>query len=233
MRETEPTPPPAPLTRPRPFQGEFLKAPRFAPAPEWPSASAKVSVEIGCGVGWHPLKRATANPSETVFALERTHERFASFARRLTRHAPLTNLHPVHADARAWITHYVPANSVDDYWLLYPNPHPKPAQASQRWHRSSFAEKLVSTLKVGGRLHFATNLEWYADEAQAYWTQMWRLELIAKQVLTSQDAPSRFIPRTHFEKKYLERGETCYSFIFARSTGTGSHASGKFPSCLI
>jgi tRNA G46 methylase TrmB len=148
-----------------------------------------------------------------LIAIEHTRERFAKFARRLAHHEPLSNLRAVHANAISWIAHCVPPESVDRYWLLYPNPYPKARQRNQRWHAMPFARHLISTLKPGGELVLATNEGFYADEAERDWA-LAGLTFVSRG-LVSRDVP----PRTHFERKYLERSQDCHELVFSRSSG--------------
>ena len=143
-------------------------------------------------------------------AIEHTQERFGKFARRLANHEPMVNLHAVHANAISWIVHCVPAASLDRIWLLYPNPYPKTRHRNQRWHAMPFAAKLVETLKPGGELRLATNEQFYANEAERDW-QLQGLVLDSRKEIGSDEAP-----RTHFERKYIERGETCFDLTFVR-----------------
>ncbi|MBI0385206.1 hypothetical protein JBE27_55325, partial [Streptomyces albiflaviniger] len=53
-----------------------------------------VDVEIGCGVGFHPLRYARENPERQLVAFEKTSEKFSKFLGRLKNHDPLPNLYP-------------------------------------------------------------------------------------------------------------------------------------------
>lgn len=171
-----------------------------------------LDVEIGCGVGFHPLKYARENPGRQLIAFERTKEKFAKFESRLAHHDSLPNLKPVHGDAIAWITHGLQAAQVDRYFLLYPNPYPKESQRNLRFHAMPFFSFLLSTLKPGGSLTLATNMKFYAEEAKHSFTEEWGMTLISEKQIEPQAAP-----RTHFEKKYLARGEPCFDFLFQKS----------------
>jgi tRNA (guanine-N7-)-methyltransferase len=168
-----------------------------------------LDVEIGCGVGMHPIRYARANGERRVLAFERTSEKFAKFAQRLTNHDPLPNLTAIHGDAVAWITHALPPASVDRYFILYPNPYPKESQRNLRFHEMPFFSRLKESLKTGGELVLATNEEFYAREAKTKLVADWGLFLREEEILRPD-----FPPRTHFEKKYLARGERCWNLIF-------------------
>lgn len=168
-----------------------------------------VDVEIGAGQGLHAIQYAQKNPDRHLIAIERTHTKFAQMARRHQDHAELTNLFPVHADALSIFVHFLPDQSVEQIFLLYPNPYPKLKQANLRWHNMPFMNFLKTKLKPGGRLVLATNIEDYVSEAEQKMIAAWRFQLCAKRVLGRYDQP-----RTHFEKKYLARGQSCWNLVF-------------------
>ena len=179
--------------------------------------SCPLDIEIGCGVGWHPIAYARKHPNRYLVAIEHTAEKFEKFARRLRRNPAARNLLAVHANAISWITHEVTTQSVDRYFLLYPNPYPKAKQRNQRWHAMPFMERLIATLKPGGELILATNLPAYAEEAEDLLVQHWGLIPARKRLLMLPTLPEGF-PRTHFEKKYLEAGQICFDLVFRKPT---------------
>jgi tRNA (guanine-N7-)-methyltransferase len=174
-------------------------------------AGMPLDIEIGCGVGFHPLRYARENPERQLVAFERTAEKFARFQGRLAHHPALPNLQAVRGDAIPWITHSFGAESVDRYFILYPNPYPKESQRNLRFHEMPFFSVIMETLKRGGTLTLATNMEFYRDGAREKIVGEWGLEVVTE----GRIAPDA-VPRTHFEKKYLLRGEACWNLIFTK-----------------
>lgn len=170
-----------------------------------------LAIEIGCGAGLHPIAYAKKHPDHHLIALERTKEKFSAFMGRHQSHG-LGNLTPINEDAETWLPKNVPPRSVQKYFLLYPNPYPKESQANKRWHRNPFFHFLLETLAPGGTIEMATNELFYFKEAKMYLSDFWKLPFEARefQEVSWLDDPR---PRTHFEKKYLARGETCYNLI--------------------
>jgi tRNA (guanine-N7-)-methyltransferase len=170
--------------------------------------NAPLDVEVGCGVGLHPIRYAGEHPERHLLAIEQTALKYAKFDRRIKNHPHLTNLYPLHANAISVITHDLSSESVANYFFLYPNPYP----AHRRWHRMPFMQQVLDTLIPGGRIHLATNEQEYALEAQVYFESVWNLDLISFKEINQRDFPAR----THFEKKYLERNQTCYDLCFEK-----------------
>lgn len=191
----------------RQFDESAITAPRALVKPR---AHEHLDLEIGCGVGWHPIQYAKENPGRHLVAIEQTREKFQSFARRAQKHA-LANLTPVHADAVRWVTHALTPQSLERIFILYPNPEPR--ASNRRWVRMPFFAKLLEALKPGGTLTLATNIEAYAQEAAEYALHFWQLETLGPQ-------PYAGPARTHFEKKYLERGETCFNVTFRKPSAS-------------
>ena len=174
-----------------------------------------LDVEIGCGVGFHPLKYSAANPERFLVAIEHSSERFAKFERRIAHHPVRQNLLAVHEDAEAFFVHYFKPQTLDRILILYPNPYPKKVHLNRRWYGMPFAKYMVDCLKLDGQLTLATNEEFYAQEAIKFFTNYWGLGLVENSQLKASE--NSFAPRTHFEKKYLENGQTCFNLIFKKS----------------
>ena len=73
-------------------------------------------LEIGAGTGVHALACAAQHPQVQLVAIERTADKFATFARALAAQ-PQPNLTALHADALPWVVHAVPPARLAR-WLL-------------------------------------------------------------------------------------------------------------------
>lgn len=176
-----------------------------------------VDLEIGCGVGFHPIHYARAHSDRVLIAIEHTREKFEKFARRIERHEALPNLIAIHANGVSWLTHRCPSASLDRLIFLYPNPCPKKGDLNKRWHGMPFMERAIDALKTGGELWLATNERFYYEEAKEAYARAWGLKLVEDLAFTRETLPYPQ-PRTHFEKKYLERGETCFNLKFKKDS---------------
>jgi tRNA G46 methylase TrmB len=72
---------------------------------------------------------------------------------------------------------------------------------------------LLDKLALGGTITLVTNKEAYFSEAKERSLRVWQLRILSERVLGREDLPSA---RTHFEKKYLERGEACFEFVVGK-----------------
>ena len=172
-----------------------------------------LDLEIGCGVGWHPIAYAIKNPDRHLIAIEHTRAKFEKFASRYERNSRPTNLLPVHANAMSWVAMNLPNDSLERVFLLYPNPWPK--NPAQRWLRMPFFGELLKKLKRAGEITLVTNEKWYSSEAKDAAAQQWGLAIKEQRAISLKENPE-FVPRTHFEQKYFNAGQTLHESVFSK-----------------
>lgn len=186
----------------RQFQAQRMHAPR-----DFQSISPEaVCIEVGAGKGKHALLFTKTHPDTQLIAIERTREKFLAMQKQHGIEGQ-ANLQTVHADALPWIVHALYPEQVEQFFILYPNPEPH--NPAQRWVNMPFFEFLLSRLKTGGTITLASNIPAYIGEAEQQAEQLWKLPFI-KEVIAQDSA------RTHFEIKYLERGELCQQLIITK-----------------
>lgn len=193
----------------RPFRSESLwqpAEPQYALIRDLAPKFSEVELEVGAGQGWHAIRRAQEHPGHLILGVERTRSKFRQFQKRHQTHQ-LVNLIPIHSDVIPWLVHLESDLRFKKIWILYPNPEVH--APNRRWIRMPFFELLVRRLMPDGEIHLATNLPSYADEVLRI-APLWGLSASYFEI---QGAP-----RTHFEKKYLERGERCLQIILRRRT---------------
>ncbi len=192
----------------RPFRPDVFAAPRDFSRPAQLSAQPlppKLALEIGAGVGLHALTYARANPDVTLFAVERTAEKFQKFQQSYLAD-PTANLTPIHADAIPWVVHALPPACLQQVFILYPNPEPK--NPAQRWFNMPFMQFLLSRMQAGATLTLASNIMAYLDEAESQLDAVWQLPYVRTAVTDQR--------RTHFEIKYMARGEPCGQIVITK-----------------
>ena len=199
----------------RQFQAQRMHAPRdfqmIHPEP--------ICVEIGAGKGKHALLFSSQHPEHKLIAIERTREKYLAMQKQHALEGQ-GNLQAVHADAMPWIVHALLPAQVQQFFILYPNPEPH--NPAQRWLNMPFFEFLLSRLKVAGTLTLASNIPEYIAEAQQQLIETWKLPFI-KEVIPTTSA------RTHFEIKYLQRGELCQQLIITKPEGYSTRFDDFMP----
>ena len=196
----------------RPFRPDRVPPILLSPESDAWLKAGGFDLEIGAGQGLHAIRYCQSHPERRLLAIERTKNKFNAFKQRWLNHPNLKNLLPLHADAISVISQYIEPGCLEHVFLLYPNPYPKNRHGNLRWHNSPFMAQLLSAMTASAELHLATNLRWYADEAILSMRSNWQMECIQDRQISSG-----MPPRTHFERKYLGRGEVCYDLVFARA----------------
>ncbi|MFN3072132.1 SAM-dependent methyltransferase [Acinetobacter sp. TY2] len=186
----------------RQFQAQRMHAPRDFISIE----NQPICVEIGAGKGKHALLFTEQNSEQQLIAIERTREKFVAMQKQHQLEGQ-KNLIPMHADAVPWVVHALFPAQVEQFFILYPNPEPH--NPAQRWLNMPFFEFLVSRLRVNGTVTLASNIPEYIAEAEKQLIDVWKLPYV-KEVIPATSA------RTHFEIKYLERGELCQQLIISK-----------------
>ena len=173
---------------------------------------AELIVEIGPGAGESLIPMAQARPHANVLAFEVYQP---AIARLLAQHArnSVDTFRIVEADAVAALEHLVPARSVDELWLFFPDPWHKARHHKRRLLTPEFAALSASRLKPGGRWRIATDWADYAERMRV--------------VLDSDPCfdnlhPNGWAPRwdgrpiTHFEQRGLDAGRHIFDLAYRR-----------------
>lgn len=166
-----------------------------------------VCLEIGAGCGMHALQFAKNNPNKTLYAIERTKSKFLSLQKRLQN---IKNAHAIHACAIATSAYAFKPKQLSECFILYPNPEPK--NKNQRFINMPFFEFLLSRLQNNGRITLATNIKAYADEVCDLAKNIYHIPCTMRTITQN----THHVARTHFEAKYLMRGQICYDIILTK-----------------
>lgn len=196
------------ITEIRKFNGSYLPCPQSCFSFD---EDQKYSIEIGAGVGLHACVFAKNNPDFQHIAIERTKEKFKKLNNRCEKES-LDNLFAFHDDGVNWLYHLAKNQKFEKIFLLYPNPYPK--NASYRWVRMPFFRELLKHLSPKGEIVFASNEKFYMDEVEDYCENYWDLHALQKKTLHQDSLEDSYEAITHFERKYLERGQTCYHYHY-------------------
>lgn len=169
-------------------------------------------VEIGSGKGHWILNAAKQHPDQNYIAIERTQLKSSSLLNQANT-LQLKNLCAVRADAILFLHTVIKDNSVSDFYIWFPNPTPKLRQSNKRFFTSSQFHVLHAKLQNGGKIHLASNILDYVDEAKNFLDQIWHYQ--TSEILIDQFKDN---PRTAFEKKYQSRGENIYDLNALKTT---------------
>jgi tRNA (guanine-N7-)-methyltransferase len=173
---------------------------------------AELIVEIGPGAGESLIPMAAARPEANVLALEVYQPAIARMLSGLAR-TGLDNVRIVEADAVAAMEYLVPAGSVDEIWVFFPDPWHKARHHKRRLLTPEFAALAASRLRPAGIWRIATDWGDYADRI---------LEILDNDPFFDNLYPNGWAPRwdarpiTHFEQRGLDAGRQIFDLAYRR-----------------
>lgn len=143
----------------RPGEGGLDPAALFAGA-------SRIVLEIGYGGGEHLSRQARQDPDAGFIGCEVFSGGIAKLVQQIDEQG-LGNIRLFTDDALKLLVK-LPAASIDEVFLLYPDPWPKTRHHKRRFVSPTTLGELARVIKPGGALHFATDIEDYADWTLAH-----------------------------------------------------------------
>lgn len=135
------------------------------PAALFPQARRHV-IEIGYGGGEHLSLEASRHPDTGYIGCEVFSGGIAKLLQQIDEEQ-LDNIRLFTDDALK-LLQKLPDASLDEAWLLYPDPWPKTRHHKRRFISPMTLAELARTLKPGALFHFATDIEDYANWTLAH-----------------------------------------------------------------
>lgn len=176
--------------------------------------SAPLTLEIGFGNGATLARLAAANPARNYLGIE-VHRPGIGHLMLAAQAADLTNLRIIDHDAVEVLAQAVPADSVDEMLIQFPDPWPKKRHHKRRLIQPGFALLAAGRLRPGGVLRLATDWEEYALHMQAVLNACPMLKNSAH----DGGAISRpaWREQTRFERRGQRLGHGVWDFEFIRA----------------
>lgn len=132
--------------------------------------SAPVALEIGFGNGEALIAMAQAKPEVNFIGVEVYQTGTGSLFQALQAQ-DIRNVRVIHADAVSLFDKAIPAHSLTDIYIYFPDPWQKRKHVKRRIIQTSFLSQLKTALISGGCVHFATDWQDYAKHATAVFNQ--------------------------------------------------------------
>ncbi|BCT77560.1 tRNA (guanine-N(7)-)-methyltransferase [Sinomonas cyclohexanicum] len=124
---------------------------------------APLVVEIGSGLGEAIVAAAEADPARNYLAVEVYKPGLANTLLRIGQRG-LTNVRVVQANAPEVLGSMLPAGSVAELWVFFPDPWHKTKHHKRRLVQESFAGLAARALAPGGLWRLATDWSGYAQQ---------------------------------------------------------------------
>jgi tRNA (guanine-N7-)-methyltransferase len=174
--------------------------------------NADLIVEIGPGAGESLIAMAAARPQTNLLAIEVYQPAIARMLAQLAK-TGLDNVRIIEANAVAALEYLLPARSVDEIWLFFPDPWHKARHHKRRLLTPEFASLTASRMKSGGIWMIATDWADYADRMR---------KVLNDDPSFANVQPDGWAPRwaarpiTHFERRGLDAGHQIFDLAYRR-----------------
>ena len=170
----------------------------------------QIVVEVGFGDGDAMLQMATSRPTTGFVGIEVYRPGIGRFLRS-AKDASLNNVRVFDQDGRDFFAQFCPPDSIDEIYILFPDPWPKKRHHKRRLIQKEFLEICANRLKPGGLLCTATDCEDYAQ---------WILNELTTVPALQNAMPSgeyyqgeALRPTTKYERKALDSGAAIYNIV--------------------
>jgi tRNA (guanine-N7-)-methyltransferase len=167
----------------------------------------RVVLDIGFGYGDALIELATARPADGVIGVE-VHTPGVANVLAAVDERELTNVRVVEGDATEFVER-LPSSSLDEVRIWFPDPWVKRKQHRRRIVSDAFVDALVDRIRVGGRLHLATDIADYAAHMAAVTEAHPRLRggVVAR---------PEWRPETSYERRGRASGRTPIDLILTK-----------------
>ena len=196
-----------------------LKVDLASPAPVdikalFPLSVDKVRLEIGFGGGEHLVHRARTSPDTGFIGVEPFVNSMAKLLA-VVEAEGLTNIR-VHDDDATQLLDWLPAGSIDQIDLLYPDPWPKKKHWKRRFVSQVNLERFHRVLKPGGLFCFASDIDTYLNWTLQHCSRHGGFRWTARNAADWR-TPFSGWPGTRYEAKAKREGRASAYLTFVRS----------------
>ena len=170
--------------------------------------SAPLHVDLGCGDGSFLCEMAQQFPKRNFLGIDRLTKRVEKVRRKAEK---IENVRVLRADTLFAVRYLLPKNSVETFYLLFPDPWPKRRHQLRRIVTRDFLEAIAVALEKHGILRVAT------DQLD-YFHQIERLSHVHLQFQTVAPSLDAVLPVTKFERKFREQDAPIYRLTLRKTS---------------
>jgi len=192
-----------------PFLWHYAELPPLQPDSLFETKGEKLVLEIGCGKGAFLCQYAMNFPQNCILGAEWDVYCSNSTAKKIAKQG-LKNAAVMRGDLFYFLRDLIPASSIDEVFMFFPDPWPKRRHHKKRLVlREGFLEQIHRVLKPGKNFfHWATDHEEYNTLALKAFRNF-----PSTKILEENNAVPTYGIETGFEKKYKQEGRKIYRSI--------------------
>jgi len=166
-------------------------------------------LEVGCGKGAYVRELALRNSSNLYVGIDVKADRLG-YAVKIAIETELKNAIFLNVSANT-IEEFFEENSVDQIWITFADPHPKPSKAKKRLTHSNFLKSYFKILKNEGIINLKTDSYLLYDFSKEEFSAFQGLEILQdiSDLYASEFKEDKLLSiKTPFEIKHLKNNLT-------------------------
>jgi tRNA (guanine-N7-)-methyltransferase len=172
-----------------------------------------VELEVGFGKGLFLLNAAEAHPRINYLGIEIERAYQLYTATRLAKRR-LTNVRLACGDARLFVRDQLPDQCLQALHIYFPDPWWKTRHRKRRLFNEEFTRQCGRVLRLGGRLHVATDVAEYFEGIQKLVARQPHLRLLPDQEPAQPSHDFDYL--TNFERKYRKEARPIHRASYQR-----------------
>ena len=166
-----------------------------------------MQVDLGCGDGSFVCELAQQFPEKNFLGIERLTKRVEKVRRKAEK---IENVRVLRADTLFAVQYLLPENSVETFYLLFPDPWPKRRHQQRRIFTPEFLDAIAVALDKHGFLRVATDqLEYFRQIERLSHTDS-KFEIV--------DRDEVVLPPTKFERIFREQSLPIYRLTLRKTS---------------
>ena len=170
---------------------------------------APVEAEFGCGDGQFLAALAARNPERNFLGIERMPGRVRTACRRIgSRSLPNARILQLEISHALYL---LPRESIDAFYLLFPDPWPKRRHHGRRVVTPEFLRAAARALKASGTFQIKTDQE-------DYYAAILRSLREVPELETTRESKQPDLPTTTFEERFLVAGTAIHSLMLRKAS---------------
>jgi len=169
--------------------------------------SASLHVDLGCGDGSFVCELAQQFPEKNFLGIERLTKRAEKVRRKAEQ---IDNVRVLRADTLFAVGFLLPENSVETFYLLFPDPWPKRRHQQRRIFTREFLDAIAVALEEQGLLRVATDRLEYFRQIE------WLSRTDSKFEIVDRDEV--VLPATKFERIFREQSLPIYRLTLRKTS---------------
>ena len=162
---------------------------------------APLHVDLGCGDGSLLCELGEQFPTKNFLGIERLTKRVEKVRRKALK---IGNVRVLGTDTLFALRYLLPENSVETFYLFFPDPWPKRRHQQRRIFTCEFLDSIAAALEQNGALRIATDQLDYFHQMEQLSRGHSRFEIVPS------SRKDRVLPPTRFENRFRQQGVPIY-----------------------